>query len=62
MLANDVSQRLQIAFSVDGKALSMRGNRVLKDASGNTVCAMQAKVTILHYADAWQAHRQKRSS
>ena len=33
-----------VAFTVDGKAMSFRGSRVLKDAAGSPVCALRAKV------------------
>lgn len=33
-----------LAFTLDSKAMSMRGNRVLKDVAGNPVCAMKQKV------------------
>ena len=38
-----------LAFTVDSKAMSMRGNRVLQDAAGNPVCAMKQKVHIAMY-------------
>lgn len=33
-----------LAFSVDGQAWALRGDRVLTNALGNPVCALQAKV------------------
>jgi len=33
-----------LAFTVDSKVMTMRGNRILKDAAGNPVCAMKEKV------------------
>ena len=38
-----------LAFTVDSKAMSLRGNRVLQDAAGNPVCAMKQKVLIALY-------------
>ena len=40
-----------LAFTVDSKAMSMRGNRVLQDAAGNPVCAMKQKVCIAVYCE-----------
>ena len=33
-----------LAFTVDGKAMSIRGSRVLKDAAGSPICVSKAKV------------------
>ena len=33
-----------VAFTVEGKAMSIRGSRVLKDAAGYPVCALKSKV------------------
>lgn len=44
--ANILDEHGNIAFVVDSKTLSLRGSRVLKDATGNSVCALQAKVDL----------------
>ena len=44
--ANILDGNGSLAYSIDGKALSLRGSRVLKDAEGNSVCAMQSKVML----------------
>ena len=36
-----------LAFSVDARAWAIKCDRVLADAAGNPVCAMQAKVALL---------------
>lgn len=36
-----------LGFTVDSKVMTMRGNRVLKDAAGNPVCAMKEKLISL---------------
>ena len=36
-----------LVYSVDGKAMAVAGDRLLKDAAGNPICALQGKVTVL---------------
>ena len=54
--ASILNEHGNVAFTIDGKALSPRGNRTLRDSTGIAVCAMQAKVhhhhTVQHLASA----------
>lgn len=46
----------KLAFTVDARVLSLRRCRVLKDAAGLSVCAMQEKVNLLLTSDNHEAH------
>lgn len=45
-----------VAFSVEGDAMSWKGNRVVKDASGNIVVSLRLKVTDTHPLHAPDKH------
>lgn len=42
--ANILNEHGNIAFVVDGKTLSLRGSRALRDVAGHAVCVLQPKV------------------